>query len=78
MGAQSVALCQASSQEAQMKPEGERCGFGFGSDKMLVSELGEPDVLLTGFVVLLHVPLSVANTNKCTIYIQIHSKWLNE
>lgn len=42
-----------------MKPEGGRYGSGFGSDKMLVSEPGEPDVLLIGYEVLLRVPLSV-------------------
>lgn len=54
-------LCQVSSQEALMKPEVGRCGSGFGSDKMLVSETGEPVVLLIGFVALLRVPLSVTN-----------------
>lgn len=47
-----------------MRMEGRRCGSGFGSDKMWVSEHGELDVRLIGFVVLLHVPLSVTNKKK--------------
>lgn len=48
-----------------MKPQGGHYGSGFGSDKM-VSEPGEPDVLLTGFVVLLRVLLSGTSKKKNT------------
>lgn len=64
MEAPSAALCQVSIPAAQMKPEVGRCGSGFGSDTRLVSELGEPDVLLTGFVARLPVPLSVTSKKK--------------
>lgn len=50
--------------EAQTKPEVGCCDSGFGSDTTLVSEPGEPGVLLTGCVVLLPVPLSVTHKKK--------------